>query len=133
MVRISRENDTRMFKLQSEMIMRRDTIIICLVLAIVASAIAVVSKRAPIALRLVSTLRMRVLFHFLELPNFFLPLRTTWRAYSTLPNPWGKVMLGGRLADPGNKNTNGSVWRRSEANGVAGCVQGCRVNSCFRI
>src|SRR5271169_5040715 len=82
-----------------------DTMITFFVLGMMASAIAIVSRRAPIALRLISTLRTNVLVHFFPPVNFFFPLRTTWSVYSTAPNPWGKVMLGGKFTVPGNKNT----------------------------
>ena len=110
-----------------------DTMITFFVLGMMASAIAIVSRRAPIALRAISTLRTNVLAHFFPPENFFFPLRTTWSVYSTAPNPWGKVMLGGKFAVPGNKNTNGRVCCRSGDNGVTGCVQGCKVHSCFKI
>src|SRR5579859_1455353 len=109
MICIAWQNNSRMFKLPLATSEIMHTIMICFVLPITESATAICSRRAPIALRETSTLRTRVLFHFLAPPNFFFPFKRTLRVYSTLPRPWGKTMLGGRLADPGNKNTNGSV------------------------
>lgn len=81
------------------------------------SAIAICSRRAPIARRLTSTFKISVLVHFLALPNFFLPLSKTLSVYSTHPNPCGKAMLGGRFAVPGKRKTKGREWRVPTARG----------------
>jgi len=85
------------------------TIIICFVFPRVASATPSCSNFAPIAFRPISTLSSWVVVHFFDPPNFFLPFRTTLRVYSTQPSACGKVILGGRFAELGNRKTKGRV------------------------